>query len=205
MVLDRASLLQLGGGIVALMVVGFTAGAVTGFGLHARSLAEGPPAVPAEAPAPEAAPAPAVQASTTQSVPVCEPAEPAILRTADVWEGPGPADPVGPAAPGVRDRTVEQGLPGPDAAPPAREATPRYVVQVGVFGVERNAERMVVQLRARGYDPLVTAVRNRSGQWLQRVQLSAYGTEGDAVAAAESFTDREGLPAVVVTMAEGGA
>lgn len=186
MVLDRASLLQLGGGIVALMVVGFTAGAVTGFGLHARSLAEGTAPVPAEAPAPEAAPTAAVQASTTQSVPVCEPAEPAILRTADVWEGPGPADPVGPAA-------------------PAREATRRYVVQVGVFGVERNAERMVVQLRARGYDPLVTAVRNRSGQWLQRVQLSAYGTEGDAVAAAESFTDREGLPAVVVTMAEGGA
>ena len=139
-------------------------------------------------------------------MPVCEPAEPAVLRTADAWRGPGrgqegPSEPLGS---GLRDRTAQRDPAGSDSEPTAA-ASPRYVVQVGVFGVERNAERMVVRLRARGYDPLVTAVRNRSGQWLQRVQLSAYGTEGDAVAAAESFTDREGLPAVVVTMAEGGA
>ncbi len=78
----------------------------------------------------------------------------------------------------------------------------RWTVQLGVFGVESNADRMAARLRARGYDPLVTAVRNRSGGWLRRVHLDLYRTEAAALAAARRFRGAEGMPAVAVQLAD---
>lgn len=188
-VLDRGGLLRLGGGVSLLLVLVFTAGTVVGF-----ALGGGTAGVPAGG--------------------ISAPAGLSVASTGPILPPPRPAPEVEPDPSGPRPSAGD--APGAEATEVVAEAAPRFVdrsdpaadagyaVQVGVFGVEANAERLVAQLRSRGYDPLVTALRNRSGHWMQRVQLSTYPTERAASAAADTFRVREGMPAVVVAWGGGG-
>ena len=97
------------------------------------------------------------------------------------------------------DRTQVAGVEGDRPAASGAE----YAVQVGVFGVEANVTALTADLRRRGYDPLVVAMRNRSGQWLQRVHVSVFGRRESAVMAARSFREKEGMGAIVVRYTEG--
>ena len=202
-VLDRTGVIQLLGGVASLLVLGFTAGAVVGFWVHGGG----------ELPAGVTAAPPSVVPATTAPQ-TCVPAEadaplrmaelPPPAETAEPGSATGAGDVFGVDAvdPGIDEAGDGAGDPAFDFETPYVPVRPRYAVQVGVFGVDTNADRMVDQLRRRGYDPLVTAVRNRSGQWMKRVSLSVYDSEDLARMAAETFTHREGLPAVVVAHRE---
>lgn len=190
--------------MAALLSLGFVAGAVVGYGVRVdpelQTLVDGLPVAaatqgelscgPTEEPTRLVQSPEAVEALTESLQPqssVAPPAEtrPAETRTATRSVTPPPSQPVIP--------------PTPEATSPSG----RYAVQLGVFGVETNADRFATSLRGRGYDPLVVAARNRSGQWMKRVHLGVFDTEASALAAAETFNSREGLPAVVVTFDEG--
>lgn len=176
-VLDRAGLIQLAGGTTLLLALCFTAGAVVGFGVRGGGGPSTAPSSVAE-----------VASSVTKASDLepCVPAEPLPLRIADA----GAAASTAPAL----SATPTAGTPSPRAE--------RYAVQLGVFGVDANADRLAARLRRRGYDPLVAAMRNRSGQWMKRVSLAVYDSEQEAELAASAFQDREGMPAVVVAFRE---
>ncbi len=192
-VLDRAGVVRLWVGVVVLVAIGFTTGAVVGFGLHpeAAALVEARPAVPASRTATRVASAePCVPADSGRAVGMAAAKTPDSTRTG-APEHVDSAD--ARVDPPSRPRTVVA------EAPTHRPASgPRYAVQVGVFGVPANAKRLAARLRSRGYDPLVTAMRNRSGHWLRRVDLSVFADQDEAQDSAASFRVREGLPAVVV-------
>jgi DedD protein len=193
-----------------LLVLGFMGGAVVGYGLG------GTP--PVTVPARVAATGVLGKASVAQP---CTPTEAdRMLRTADAAAFE-PVPPPAPVAAGNRSATkhpvatattattataespaATTSSPGEPASAVAPETRTKYAVQLGVFGVAGNAERLASRVRARGYDPIITAMRNRSGQWLKRVNLSVYTDEDEATAAARTFRTREGLPAVVVALQE---
>lgn len=222
-VLDRAGLVRVGGGVLVLAALGFVAGAVVGFGMNGGA-AEGfdLEALQAGGDPPEALAAALAAACppTGEAAAAGEGGEEggggmaSLLRLSAVpglgAAGEGAAAPgAAEAGPGAADAAFEASSLDRTAPPESAAAQERgeaeagrYAVQVGVFGVEENAERLAERLRHQGYDPLVTALRNRSGQWLQRVHLSVYGSEASAREAARSFTEREGIPAVVVALHE---
>ncbi len=214
-VLDRAGLARLVVGVIVLVGLGFTTGAVIGFGLH-------PEIGDAAGTSARAAPQPVRQASAAQPCPAPDSGRAVGMasaahsgRTSAVRDpGARVSDPgvvvskrtgkelaQAPAQP--RNEVARApARPGSEMARATAPPGPSYAVQVGVFGVSRNADRLAARLRNRGYDPLITAMRNRSGHWLRRVALSLYSTQDEAQDAAASFRAREGLPAVVVVYRE---
>jgi len=97
-----------------------------------------------------------------------------------------------------RPATENVPLPSPVQLAPPSAPTPRYAVQIGAFGVRENAESLAQDLRRRGYDPLIVAVRSRSGDWLNHVHLSLHEDEASARAMARRFSEQETLSALVV-------
>ncbi|MGY8799724.1 MAG: SPOR domain-containing protein [Longimicrobiales bacterium] len=201
-VLDKTGLIQLSVGMVALLGLGFVAGAVVGYGVHVdpqlRSAADG-----------------VSIAMDLQDAPACLPADPVNTQLA---AADAPTDEAAPTAESMlsdratvamndalmRRRTLAAAasdlsqtaeMPSAIGLEGARKG---YAVQLGAFGVEENADRFAGSLRGRGYDPLVVAARNRSGQWIKRVHLQVFESEASALLAAESFSTHEGIPAVVV-------
>ena len=214
--------------MAALLSLGFVAGAVVGYGVRVdperQTLVDGLPGAaatqgelscgPTEEPTRLVQSPEAVEALTESLRPESDaapsPAEtPSATRTATQPVSPMPnqstAQPTSQPTTQAVTPPLTQPLTPPVVSPTldAAPATGRYAVQLGVFGVETNADRFATSLRGRGYDPLVVAARNRSGQWMKRVHLAVFDTEASALAAAESFNLREGLPAVVVTFEEG--
>lgn len=196
-VLDRAGVVRLSVGVVALVAIGFTMGAVVGFGLQSEAGTLAETTLGASAP------------KAGHRIAAAEPCVPADSGRAVGMAAAKGADSTHAGASGHADSTSARvGAPARPrvlAAPAPvrhRAAGPRYAVQVGVFGVPRNAARLAAHLKRRGYDPLVTAMRNRSGHWLRRVDLSVFETQDEAQDSAASFRTREGLPAVVVVYRE---
>ena len=195
--LDTAALVQLMVASIFLLGLVFLVGAVVGFAVH--------PDGDAGASAPVSAETSSLAVVTAQECIAAEPAPPARLA--------GPSEPAA-EEPGDRgsienvaavDLVVREDrarATGVEEDRPAGSGA-EYAVQVGVFGVEANVVAFTANLRRRGYDPLVVAMRNRSGQWLQRVHLSVFGRRESAVVAARSFREKEGMDAIVVPYTEG--
>lgn len=189
-VLDRVGLFQAGAAVAVLVLVGFGSGAILGVSYASGALDR----------AVESAEA-TFRTADSESGPPPPTEVPSEVRAEVPVDAPGRA---APDAPAVEPAEVESGVPAQVRLDPAPLPEPSEVwtVQVGVFGVERNADRMAARLRSRGYDPLVTAVRNRSGDWLRRVHFELHRTEAEALAAARRFAGAEGMPAVAVRLAE---
>lgn len=187
-VLDSSGLAQLAAGIVCLSVVVFLAGATLGFALQ-------PTDVYAEMELPPSS-------GEVRSV-IAVDGEVESVLSGEVADESTRED--GSTITAMLSETqLQDRSPAPFEESFQVERNVRFAVQVGAFGVEANADRMLQRLRGKGYDPLVTAVRNRSGQWMSRVNLSVYESEAAAVAAAESFSSTEGAPAVVVALWDDG-
>ena len=187
-VLDSSGLAQLAAGIVCLSVVVFLAGATLGFALQ-------PTDVYAEMELPPSS-------GEDRSV-IAVDGEVESVLSGEVADESTRED--GSTITAMLSETqLQDRSPAPFEESFQVERNVRFAVQVGAFGVEANADRMLQRLRGKGYDPLVTAVRNRSGQWMSRVNLSVYDSEAVAVAAAESFSSTEGAPAVVVALWDDG-
>jgi hypothetical protein len=78
------------------------------------------------------------------------------------------------------------------------ELLPQFALQAGAFILAENAEALTIRLKALGYEPITRSVSNPGGRTLIAVDLSYHETEAEARSAAQSFTEREGLPVAVV-------
>jgi cell division septation protein DedD len=194
-VLDRTGLIQLVGGTSLLLVFCFTAGAVVGFAVHGDMSAIPGPV--------DAGGAAATQASLSDAcVPAPEAAALQRSASADVASPPAVELVTPPVQVAEEPAAAVAELPAPDTQEAAEPPSGKWAVQLGVFGVAANADRLAADLRRRGYEPRVAATRGRAGRWMQRVSLAVYDSEEDAQLAARDFQTREGLPAVVVAFRE---
>jgi DedD protein len=196
---DRKSLaLLLAGGVTAAGLI-FFGGLLTGLqvSLPPETLAAAPPdlavrpAALAERPcvpepvAPVAEPpAPSsgeLWASTeipqeeTEPVPLTEP-EPAFEEPASV-----------PVAQPAVMKTAAQA--------PQTDEVGRYSIQVGAFRNAANSEKVIQDLRGRGYEPYVIEERGRS--LLRTVRVGRYADRREALQAASEFERSEGMDVIV--------
>jgi DedD protein len=125
--------------------------------------------------------------------------EPEIARpppeqaTAAMGESGGPAQPTAAAS-----TPRPQAAAGPRAAAPTAPApaqSPAWAVQLGAFSSRDKAERLVADLRSRGYSAFVLEYR-ADGQILHRVRVGPEQDRGRAAAVAERLR-KDGFKPVV--------
>jgi DedD protein len=159
----------------------------------------------APAVAPPASPAPSANAPALEaaSQPASEPQPASAASTTPAPQAEEPSrvarsEPSGAAAP---DRSAQAQTPvaGPDAvlAPaPSIPARGGWAVQVGAFGSEAAARKLVDQLRESGYKAYVAPV-SRGGRTLHRVRVGPEPERAEAESLLAGLKVR-GLPATVV-------
>ena len=95
---------------------------------------------------------------------------------------------------------IAEGIHGGDIAASPEEERPNgilYRVQTGAFAVKANAQRLLAELKGKGYDAFITTV-DLSGRILYRVQVGAYSVRSNA----ENMRDNlkaAGYDAIIVT------
>lgn len=196
---DRKSLVLLlaGAGTAAGMI--FFGGLLTGLqmSLPPETLAAAPPA-PAVRPAATPAERPCVPEELEAPAEEVEEETPAPSR-GELWAStevpqeepasiPEPAfeEPAPVAQPAVmKTATVE----------PATNEVGRYSIQVGAFRNASNSEKVIQDLRGRGYEPYVIEERGRS--LLRTVRVGRYADRQEAQRAASEFERSEGMDVIV--------
>lgn len=94
---------------------------------------------------------------------------------------------------------IAEGIHGGDIAAVPEEESPTgmlYRVQSGAFAVRANADRLLAELKGKGYEAFIATV-DLSGQILYRVQVGAYSIRPNA----EAMRDRllaDGYDAIIV-------
>ncbi len=73
-----------------------------------------------------------------------------------------------------------------------------YSVQVGAFSDKKRADKLMAQLKSKGYQVYFVSLINR-GTVFYRVRIGKYRTKMEAVEAADKIGGEENLPAVVVS------
>jgi cell division protein FtsN len=68
---------------------------------------------------------------------------------------------------------------GSSSAPPRRSSDGRWVVQVGSFSLQQNANSLRDQLRSRNFSASVESVQV-SGQTMYRVRVGPHGSRGES-------------------------
>ena len=95
---------------------------------------------------------------------------------------------------------IAEGIHGGDIADDPEESRPTgmlYRVQSGAFAVRANADRLLAELKGKGYDAFIIAA-DLGGQILYRVQVGAYSIRSNA----EAMRDRllaDGYDAIIIT------
>lgn len=94
---------------------------------------------------------------------------------------------------------VSTATPPGDAADSADtgEKPVAFSIQVGVFLEEKDAARLVEEMREKGYTPSVFEALDVNNRMWYSVRIGAYVDRGEAAQAAASFTKQEKLKAVV--------
>ena len=96
-------------------------------------------------------------------------------------------------------RLIAEGIHGGDIAADPEESRPTgmlYRVQSGAFAVKENAQRLLNELKEKGYDAFITAV-DLAGQILYRVQVGAFSVRANAEAVC-SRLKTDGYDAIIV-------
>jgi len=100
------------------------------------------------------------------------------------------AEPVTPAASSTepRDQPPRQAA-DPDPTPPPPPIEPQtqgsWAIQLGAFGSEQNAEKLIGQLSEAGFEPRLRTANTSSGQLLFKVWIGFFATREDAAAYAQ--------------------
>jgi DedD protein len=193
---DRKSLVLLLAGMGTAAGLIFFGGVLTGLQINL------PPqtlAVAAPAPAPRPAALPAERPCTPE--PVAPAAEPTAPSTDELWastdvpqedsepvQEPEPAfeEPVPVAQPAVMKTAAQE---------PQADEIGRYSLQVGAFRQAANSEKVLQDLRSRGYEPYVVEERGRSV--LRTVRVGRYADRQEALRAASEFERSEGMNVIV--------
>ncbi len=94
---------------------------------------------------------------------------------------------------------IAEGIHGGDIAATPEENRPTgvlYRVQTGAFAVRENAERLLEELKKKGYEAFITTL-DLAGQILYRVQVGAYSVHSNAEAMRDRLLE-DGYDAVIV-------
>ena len=94
---------------------------------------------------------------------------------------------------------IAEGIHGGDIAAAPEESRPTgmlYRVQSGAFAVKANADRVMAELKGKGYDAFITMV-DLGGQILYRVQVGAYSIRSNAEAMRDKLL-ADGYDAIIV-------
>ena len=193
---DRKSLVLLlaGAGTAAGMI--FFGGLLTGLqmSLPPETLAAAPPA-PAACPAAVPVERPCVPE------PMAPAAEPPAPSPGELWAStdvpqeepeplpePEPAfeEPAPVAQPAIMKAAVQES---------STDGVGRYSIQVGAFRSAANSEKVIQDLRGRGYEPYVIEERGRS--LLRTVRVGRYADRREALQAASEFERSEGMDVIV--------
>lgn len=195
---DRKSLvLLLAGGVTAAGLI-FFGGLLTGLQISL------PPETLAAAP-----PFPTVQPAALAERPcVPEPAapvaEPAAPISDELWAAAEEAPLEEPEPLPEPEPAFQESAPAPMAQPavmktaaqePVTDEVGRYSIQVGAFRNAANSEKVIQDLRGRGYEPYVIEERGRS--LLRTVRVGRYADRQEALRAASEFERSEGMDAIV--------
>lgn len=95
---------------------------------------------------------------------------------------------------------IAEGIHGGDIASTPEEDRPTgvlYRVQTGAFAVRENAERLLEELKSKGYEAFITTV-DLDGRIFYRVQVGAYGIRSNAEAMRSKLM-ADGYDAVIMT------
>jgi cell division septation protein DedD len=194
---DRKSLALLlaGAGTAAGLI--FFGGLLTGlqWSLPPETLAAAPPASTAQ-------PAALLAERPCVPEPVAPVAEPSAPATGELWASTDvPQEEPEPVPLSEPEPVFEE--PAPPVAQPAvmKTASPstdgvgRYSIQVGAFRQAANSEKVIQDLRGRGYEPYVIEERGRS--LLRTVRVGRYADRREALQAASEFERSEGMDVIV--------
>lgn len=141
--------------------------------------------LPTSAPPVLLSPAPLIV--TSPAAPPVAAAEPTAAKPAQVAQAAAPAAPTAPD-PGARVRAAAAepppaAKPPPPAKPPTRSRYPLqyvWVLQVGAFEQEANAQQVVEQVQSLGLEAGAAPYRTPEGPVLMRVRLGPYETRREA-------------------------
>lgn len=95
---------------------------------------------------------------------------------------------------------IAEGIHGGDIAAAPEESRPTgmlYRVQSGAFAVRANADRLLAELKGKGYDAFIATV-DLGGQILYRVQVGAYSVRANAEAMRDKML-ADGYEAIIMT------
>jgi rare lipoprotein A len=113
---------------------------------------------------------------------------------------PTPPQTAGPAAPDAAVRPAATAAPVAPAVTPAPEGPATYWVQIGAYGEEANAQRLLERLQVDRARLRVDEVA-LSGRTIYKVLYGPYPTEAEAQAAAAALEQEHGLYGFVLRKA----
>ncbi|HSG38470.1 MAG TPA: SPOR domain-containing protein [Thermoanaerobaculia bacterium] len=196
---DRKSLiLLLAGGVTAAGLI-FFGGLLTGlqWSLPPETLAAAPPA-------PRVQPAALAERPCVRE-PAAPVAEPPAPSSGELWASTDvPQEELEPLPLSEPEPAFEEPAPAPMAQPAVMKAAAhesssddvgRYSIQVGAFRQAANSEKVIQDLRGRGYEPYVIEERGRS--LLRTVRVGRYADRQEALRAASEFERSEGMDVIV--------
>ena len=164
-------------------------------------------ALPAEpCPEPEPPAAPPVEKAAPAPVPVKEP-EPVAVASVPVPEPEPELEPETGMETGVElaaalepgaEVVVAEAAPAEAQAQPAEVTPLAFSVQVGAFRSPENMERVLEDLRSRGYEPYVVELTGSRKRVLHAVRIGRYTDRSEALQAASDFRRRERMAALVL-------
>jgi DedD protein len=209
---DKKTISLLLGGLAFVGTLLFIAGLVVGANWKAEQPAVAAAATGGQPPAlaPAAAPAPA-PAGPAVNVPAAKPEEDTSDETAEADASPSPAQ----QAHGVAGNTKVAGRAqlydyGGEMKIVERAQSPAaradelngpnqssFSVQVGVFVDEKDANRLVGQLRNKGYAPFVLATNDDESHTWYAVRIGTYTDKTEATRAASNIAAQENIKTFV--------
>jgi len=157
-------------------------------------------------PAPPAKPSPPPPGPPPPNPEPATPAEPEPPAPSPPPPNPEPATPAEPSSP---PSSPSPSLPNPEPAPPPADSSPvqdpeedvgeettpagGFLIQVGAYQYQANAERRVDELESHGYRPYVEVTRDDRGA-LYAVRIGHYESRDLAEEAAVTIRRQLGLP-----------
>lgn len=79
-----------------------------------------------------------------------------------------------------------------------------YAIQIGSFSTEQGAQMLATHWQDQGYDTTIKRSRDAQGNPWHAVRMGHYASEDEARVKAQSFTQKENIPAVVVRVRNTG-
>ena len=199
--LSGKALAIIGGGLAVSGVLLFTTGIFVGVGIESVLAERVAPAAPSRLASATAAESTSVS-GTAASDPSAWPFGPPDATVGTPVDSVPPAvkaDTAKPKPAGKPAATIglaEYSQPAPAVEPPPDTTT--YVIQVGSFRVQRNAQDLADRLKAAGYHPTITAKDDGGDRVLHVVRVGRLKGMAAAERAAEEIGDTERLVASIL-------